>query len=79
MFHLSSLHLEKKKGFLPHEVEATQIIANLRIHVEREMERIKNFGILTGVVPITMASQASKIWKICVRLTNLSPSLVKRA
>ena len=70
---------KQTKRFLPHEVEATKTIANLRIHVEREMERIKNFGILTGVVPITMASQASKIWKRCVRLTNISPPLVKRA
>ena len=54
-------------------------IANLRIHVEREMEGIKNFRILTRVMPITMASQASKIWKIYVRLTNLYPPLVKRA
>jgi len=51
----------------------------MSIHIEREMERNKNFRILTGVVPITIASQASKIWKICVRLTNLSPQLVKRA
>ena len=65
---------KQKKRFLPHEVEATKTIANLRIHVGREMERIKNFRILTGVMPITMASQASKIWKIYVRLTNLSPT-----
>ena len=77
VFHLSSLHFKKtKKRFPSHEVEATKTIANLRIHVEREMERIKNFWILTGVMPITMASYASKIWKICVRLTNLSPPLV---
>ena len=57
---------KQRKRFLPHEVEATKNIANLRIHVGREMERIKNF--------ITMASQASKIWKIYVRLTNLSPT-----
>ena len=69
---------KQKKRFLSHEVEATKTIANLRIHVEREMERIQNIRILTGVVPITMASYASKIWKICVRFTNLSPPLVKR-
>ena len=49
---------KQKKRFLPH-VEATKTIANLSIHVEREMERIKNFRILTWVVPITIASQAS--------------------
>jgi len=48
-------------------VEATRTIANLRSHVEREMERRKNFRVLTRVVPITMASHAAKIWKICVR------------
>ena len=40
---------KQKKRFLPHEVEATKTIANLKIHVEREMERIKNFRILTGL------------------------------
>ena len=44
---------KQKKRVLPHGVEATKTIANLRIHVEKEMERIKNFRILTGVVPIT--------------------------
>lgn len=69
---------KKKKQFLPHEVEATKAIANLRIHVEREMERIKNFRIVQGTMPITMSSQASKIWKICVSLTNLLPPLVPK-
>ena len=45
---------KQNKRVLPHEVEATKTIANLRIHVEREMERIKNFRILIGVMPITM-------------------------
>ncbi|KAL5011956.1 hypothetical protein ScPMuIL_010507 [Solemya velum] len=65
-----------KKQFSPHEVELTRDIANLRIHVEREMERIKNFRILQAIIPISMASQSSKIWKLCVRLTNLLPPLV---
>ena len=65
VFHLSYIHL-KNKRFLTHEVEATKTITNLRIHVEKEMKRIKNFRILTGVVPITLASQASKSCKICV-------------
>lgn len=64
------------RQFLPHEVRATKDIANLRIHVERQMERIKNFRIVQGVMPITMSKKSSKIWKICVRLTNLQPPLV---
>lgn len=66
----------KKKQFTRREVTQTKDIANLRIHVEREMERIKNFKILQGVMPISMASQSSKIWKLCTRLTNLQPPLV---
>lgn len=66
----------KKQQFTKKEVSQTKDIANLRIHVEREMERIKNFRILQGVMPISMAGQASKIWKLCTRLTNLQPPLV---
>jgi hypothetical protein len=69
---------KKNKQFSRREVKHTQEIANLRIHVERQMERIKNFKILQGVMPITMSYQASKIWKLCVRLTNLQPPLVSR-
>ena len=66
---------KQKKRFLPHHVKATKTIANLRIHVEREMKGIKNVRVLTGVMPITMASQARNLSP----LTNLSPPLVKRA
>ena len=68
----------KKKQLSKSEVQQTRDIANLRIHVEREMERIKNFRILQGIMPITMAPQSTKIWKLCVRLTNLQPPLVLR-
>lgn len=66
----------KKTQFTKREVNITKDIANLRIHVERQMERIKNFCILSGVMPITMAKQASKVWKLCARLTSLHPALV---
>ena len=66
----------KRQQLSKREVIETRKIANLRIHVERQMERIKNFRILQGIMPITMAAQSSKIWKICVRLTNLQPPLV---
>ncbi|XP_045202653.2 uncharacterized protein LOC123556117 [Mercenaria mercenaria] len=41
--------------FSKREVQNTRDIANARIHVERQMERIKNFRIVQGVMPITMA------------------------
>ena len=56
----------KNRQLTPREVTATHDIANVRIHLERQMERIKNFRIVQGIMPITMASQSSKIWKTCV-------------
>ncbi|KAL5010708.1 hypothetical protein ScPMuIL_013013 [Solemya velum] len=64
------------KAFSAREVQNTREIANARIHVERQMERIKNFRIVQGVMPITMSRQASKVWKLCAKLTNLQPPLV---
>lgn len=40
--------------FTRREVEETRRIANLRIHVERAMERVNNFRIIQGVMPITL-------------------------
>lgn len=65
-----------KKQFTKRDVQKTKDIANSRIHVEREMERIKKFRILQGIMPITMAPRVSSIWKICVGLTALLPPLV---
>ena len=67
----------KTKRFSRREVEETRRIANLRIDVERAMERIKNFRILRGDIPITLAHCVSKVWQICVNLANLQPPLVQ--
>lgn len=66
---------KKNKQMSRSDVLLTREIAHLRIHVERQMERIKNFHIFEGVMQLSMASQCSKIWKICVALTNLLPPL----
>jgi len=45
----------------------------VRIHVERAIERIKNYCILQGLVPLSM----SNWWFICCMLTNFLPALVE--
>ncbi|XP_019616711.1 PREDICTED: uncharacterized protein LOC109464218 [Branchiostoma belcheri] len=60
------------------EVQETMDIASVRIHVERAIGRIKNYHILDGVMPITMAKQADQIFTVCAYLTNFSPPLVKK-
>ena len=58
------------------EVEETRRIAAVRIHVEREMEQIKNFRILQGVIPATKWHNANNIVLFCAALSNLEPPLV---
>lgn len=52
----------------------TRRIANVRIHVERHMERVKNYRILNSLTG-TMKANVSKVWRICNSLTTLLPPL----
>ena len=57
------------------EVVETRRIASLRIHVERAIERIKNFCILHKM-PNNLCPQASRLVRVCTFLTTLMPPLV---
>ena len=67
------------------EVEDTQTIANVRIHVERVIGNIrKKFSILNDTLPIDMvmlnedgqATTLDKIVHTACALTNICPSVV---
>ena len=58
------------------EVVETQQIASLRIHVERAIRRVKEFDILAGVMPATLAGSANQIWAVCCLLTNFQNPLI---
>ena len=58
------LLLKKKVQFSEEEIDSTRSIANLRIHVERCMEKIKNSYIFDGAFPISMAYGASGIFVV---------------
>ena len=57
------------------EVKKTKEVANLRIHVERAINRIKTYRILKTVMPITMLHHCDDIIKVCGALCNLKPLL----
>ena len=63
--------------FEENELLETRRIATLRIHVERAMERIKNYHIL-DFVPITLCSNGliDMIFFVCAMLSNFQPPLV---
>ena len=58
------------------EVEQTRKIANVRIHVERAIERLKNFHILSTNMNISMVPHSDSIATICSAICNLQPKLV---
>ncbi|CAC5415472.1 unnamed protein product [Mytilus coruscus] len=66
-----------KDQFTTEEVFQTQEIAQLRIHVERSIGRVKNFHILEGVLPLSIAPLSTKIFQTCCWLTNLDVPLVQ--
>ena len=66
----------KEQLSLEEELE-TRSIASVRIHVERAIERIKNYRILQGIIPNRLHSQVDQIWFICSILTNFLPPLVQ--
>ena len=59
------------------ELLETRRIASLRIHVERAMERIKNYHIL-DFIPITWCKNGiiDMIFFVCAMLSNFLPPLV---
>ena len=63
--------------FSESELLETRRIASLRIHVERAMERIKNYHIL-DFVPITLCRNGiiDMIFFVCAMLSNFLPPLV---
>ena len=58
------------------EVLTGRKIASVRVHVERAIERIKNFRILQTVVPVNMIQVLDSIFTVCSLLCNLLPPLV---
>ncbi|XP_070557948.1 uncharacterized protein [Ptychodera flava] len=57
------------------EVVSTKRLAEVRIHVERAIGRLKQFHILDDVVPVTMKDTAEQIVTVCGYLTNFMPPL----
>ena len=51
-------------------------VASLRVHVERCMERLKNWNILDRRIPITLAPISSHIIIVLSAFTNFSPPLI---
>ena len=58
------------------EHTTTRRIASLRIHVERAVERIKNYHLLHSI-PNSMHNNVNQVFFVCAVLTNFLPPLVQ--
>ena len=67
--------LRGKKQLSEKEVVATRRIASLRIHVERAMERIKNYHIFDRSLPVLLTDITDRSSFVCCVLTNFQPPL----
>jgi len=74
------LNIPPFKGSAPlgiTDVQKTQTIARVRIHVERVIGQVKSrYRILQGVIPLVTAGTINQIWTICCILTNFRGPII---
>lgn len=68
--------MEGRKQLPAGEVQEGRKIASLRIHVERAIGRLKNFGILSETIPLNLSRLTNQIVHVCAFLCNFQPALV---
>ena len=66
-----------KSQFTGKEVKDTKEVANLRIHVERAINRIKTYRILKSTLPITMLRHFDDMVLAIAGLCNLKDVLIR--
>lgn len=65
-----------KGGQSDEDVTGTRRVANVRIHVERVIRRLKVFKIISQTVPINMSHKINKILRVCAALVNLQGDII---
>ena len=58
------------------DVVMTQTIASVRIHIERAINKIKNFRIWQGDFPLSLIGVANQMWAVCSFLCNAQDPLI---
>ena len=67
--------LKGKTQLEPEELVETRRIASLRIHVERAIERIKNYHIFDGTLPSSLTDMVEEMFFVCAVMCNFMPPL----
>ena len=81
LYHYCSLSIppgaRAKDQMTPGECKKTKDVANLRIHVERAINRIKDFKLLKNTMPLTVVPLVDDIVRTCSALCNMQTLLIK--
>uniref|UniRef100_A0A672Q058 DDE Tnp4 domain-containing protein n=1 Tax=Sinocyclocheilus grahami TaxID=75366 RepID=A0A672Q058_SINGR len=64
-------HFANKTQLTEGKVTCSRRIANVRIHVERAIRRLKVYKVLSQTLPITLMPKIDTILRICAALVNL--------
>ena len=67
--------LGSRESFTKEEVIITKRIARARIHVERFNERLKQYRLINGTIPLSLAPIASQLVYVCSCLVNFQQCL----
>ncbi len=72
-------HFANKTQLTEEKVTCSRRIANVRIHVERAIRRLKVYKVLSQTLPITLMPKIDTILRICTALLNLRGELICEA
>ena len=61
---------------LEEDVIKTRQIASLRIHVERAINKIKNYHIWDTVIPLSAFGVFNQMWSVCAFMCNIQNPLI---
>jgi len=70
--------LEDKGRLSLAEVEETELIASVRIHVERVIRRVKENQLFDSIIPVTMPGTLNQIWTVVCLLANFKGPLISK-
>ncbi|XP_064476249.1 uncharacterized protein LOC135390473 [Ornithodoros turicata] len=69
--------MESGGQFSRQHMEDTYRVAQVRIHGERAIHRLKLFNILNNRVPVTLIPHMNKIMRVCAALVNTQSQIIK--
>ena len=70
--------LEGRSQFSEGKVKESQVIASVRIHVERAIQRIKKFRQIRNEIPLTLHGSINQIWTVACLLCNFMSPLIQK-